>query len=503
MAGSDRKPPPTVIPPACSLGSSVNRKFEGFRKSYSSSPLVIRDNPDYFKPSVKVSSSVKGKSVLVDDSGSAPASSNNSKIKISFREDFLDKEASTSAGHVLKVSRFFSTSFGIKNSGLEEVWIHLPQLPLNCWNEFNIAQIASRVGIPLFLYGNMFNWWRREFARICVRVNLDAQLPTGIWIEGAQVRFFQRIEYEKISSFCFSSGKIGHSHLTCKMTKGVQHSGSPLNQINGAKHIAKEVTDVLKESVLTENKGSEDANSYGPWIHVNCRRKNFNLTNKCRPSYQSRKPLPGVMASSSGHFHTISKANALEEISLKEESEKREEAVSIAEGKIISFSTEVQDVTEVVGIYPRVIAAPVSGLTDEHIVYVSEPRLSVQNVVPDGEVKGLNSKRNCCPSCEYAGGMGRNKELVQGDVIGLRNVCVSSVTDYEAQKIILSGQDYGINGNGKSQYGGGTLGSSEAGKQKLKLSKELKLLGPIKESQRKRKGDGGIERPGASSPFHS
>ncbi|KAL0928563.1 hypothetical protein M5K25_000457 [Dendrobium thyrsiflorum] len=36
------------------------------------------------------------------------------------------------------------------------IWVRMPQLPLQCWDEVNIARIASMVGKPLMFDGNMF-----------------------------------------------------------------------------------------------------------------------------------------------------------------------------------------------------------------------------------------------------------------------------------------------------------------------------------------------------------
>lgn len=52
------------------------------------------------------------------------------------------------------------------------------------------------------------NEGRREFASVCVCINLDSKLPERVLIEGLSGRFFQKIEYEKVFSFCFNCGKI-------------------------------------------------------------------------------------------------------------------------------------------------------------------------------------------------------------------------------------------------------------------------------------------------------
>ncbi|PKU83443.1 integrator complex subunit 11 [Dendrobium catenatum] len=104
------------------------------------------------------------------------------------------------------------------------IWVRMPHLPLYCWDDINITCIASMVGTPLFLDGNMFQWSKREFARVCVRVALDKQLPLGILVEGTEGRFFQNLEYEIISSFCFECGKIGHIIEECEIIFEYQYA---------------------------------------------------------------------------------------------------------------------------------------------------------------------------------------------------------------------------------------------------------------------------------------
>ncbi|PKU73764.1 hypothetical protein MA16_Dca020763 [Dendrobium catenatum] len=45
------------------------------------------------------------------------------------------------------------------------IWIRMPHLPLQCWDEINVARIASLVGKPLMLDGNMFKWGDKRFCK--------------------------------------------------------------------------------------------------------------------------------------------------------------------------------------------------------------------------------------------------------------------------------------------------------------------------------------------------
>ncbi|KAI0497216.1 hypothetical protein KFK09_020438 [Dendrobium nobile] len=99
------------------------------------------------------------------------------------------------------------------------IWLRMPNLPLFCWYEINVARIASPIGIPLLIDGNMFQWSKREFSKVCVRMELDKQLPSGVWVEGPNGRFFQKVEYERISYLGYKCGMIEHLTNSCEVNK--------------------------------------------------------------------------------------------------------------------------------------------------------------------------------------------------------------------------------------------------------------------------------------------
>ncbi|KAL0928744.1 hypothetical protein M5K25_000663 [Dendrobium thyrsiflorum] len=142
--------------------------------------------------------------------------------------------------------QFHFTSLGLVISNMDR----MPHLPLQCWDEDNVALIASMIGVPLMLDGNMFLWGRREFARVCVRLELDKPLPLGVWVDGIAGRFFQKVEYEKISTFCYNCGMVGHDKSECTNGRAVEPSQ----------------VEVIGNLVATDR--SDHEKSYGPWILV-------------------------------------------------------------------------------------------------------------------------------------------------------------------------------------------------------------------------------------------
>ncbi|KAI0529189.1 hypothetical protein KFK09_001736 [Dendrobium nobile] len=157
---------------------------------------------------------------------------------------------------------------------LAPVWVRFPCLPLYCWDEDNIAKIASCLGTPMYIDGNTFRWGKWEFARVCVRIDLEKKLLNGVWVDGSAGRFFQRVEYEKIDLLCYQCGRVGHNREICpeNVSIGIQ------NQSLKEEEVGKE----NGEKNLQENKPSVISSEYEPWIHVHFKDRRINRGNVAR-----------------------------------------------------------------------------------------------------------------------------------------------------------------------------------------------------------------------------
>ncbi|XP_020682076.2 uncharacterized protein LOC110099311 [Dendrobium catenatum] len=116
------------------------------------------------------------------------------------------------------------------------VWIRLPNLPLQYWDDCNNARIALKIGVPLWIDAQTGNWGRREYARVCVRMCLDRKLQSGIWINGMNGRFYQKVVYEGIGILCYGCGKVGHQKEFCP-SKAVGQGG---NETRRAEELSKQ-----------------------------------------------------------------------------------------------------------------------------------------------------------------------------------------------------------------------------------------------------------------------
>ncbi|KAI0519701.1 hypothetical protein KFK09_007159 [Dendrobium nobile] len=155
------------------------------------------------------------------------------------------------------------------------LWIRLPNLPLHCWDEVNICRIASLVGKPYLLDGNMFQWSRREFARICVRVPLDMKLPNRVWVEGLNGKFFQKILYEGITNICSKCGFIDHKSDKCIEANLSKGTISVDNEVHKLKIKKDSVSSGFVEKAADDGDGNWTLVNYGKKRHrINLMKKN-------------------------------------------------------------------------------------------------------------------------------------------------------------------------------------------------------------------------------------
>ncbi|XP_020682363.1 uncharacterized protein LOC110099521 [Dendrobium catenatum] len=148
------------------------------------------------------------------------------------------------------------------------VWIRLPNLPLQSWDKINVYRIALKVGTLFLIDDNMFQWGLHEFARVCVRINLEDKLPLGFWAEGVSSKFYQKISYEKMPNICFKCGNIEHLEKFCPelyMESILVPNKPKVNSVEGGAAVMKEIP---KDNSLEKDTTKAKEDNCGPWIHV-------------------------------------------------------------------------------------------------------------------------------------------------------------------------------------------------------------------------------------------
>lgn len=136
------------------------------------------------------------------------------------------------------------------------LWVRLPNLPIEFWNDDVLSSILAPAGQFLFSDSSTKDKQRGGFARACVRINLDQPLRPGVRARGCHSPFWQQFAYEHLDGICTRCGSL---HFT---------GDCPF---------------------LVEAEPSSAAPLYGPWMAA--------LRQRCPPSGQfngPRRKTPGA-----------------------------------------------------------------------------------------------------------------------------------------------------------------------------------------------------------------
>ncbi|KAF6172969.1 hypothetical protein GIB67_006345 [Kingdonia uniflora] len=101
------------------------------------------------------------------------------------------------------------------------IWVNLKKVPVHLWTSHGIAKIASFIGTPLLLDKKTEDWTTSSFARVCVEVHSDKDLPNFIPIVYEGIRRLNiEVEYNWIPTKCSACKVFGHNTLKCPKKVG-------------------------------------------------------------------------------------------------------------------------------------------------------------------------------------------------------------------------------------------------------------------------------------------
>ncbi|WOK97316.1 hypothetical protein Cni_G06024 [Canna indica] len=158
------------------------------------------------------------------------------------------------------------------------VWVQLPDLPLEYWNENYLFNIACLIGRPLKIDENSFAWERGKFVRICIVLNFSMPVKQGILIGKPGKGLFQCIRYERLPTFCFHCGCLGHKISSCSQKKNSEVGNvSGLNPASDNATLHDNFKSVSNNSdtiaMNVDETNAPVAFIYGHWIRVNRRNR--------------------------------------------------------------------------------------------------------------------------------------------------------------------------------------------------------------------------------------
>ncbi|KAF7841175.1 TMV resistance protein N-like [Senna tora] len=92
------------------------------------------------------------------------------------------------------------------------MWIQFHNLPLEALAKKNVERIAKAVGkVEMIESPVLNNRILRTFARARVIIDMKKPLVVGFWVPRPGLsRIWITVKYEKLQSYCFSCGRMGH-----------------------------------------------------------------------------------------------------------------------------------------------------------------------------------------------------------------------------------------------------------------------------------------------------
>ncbi|KAI8543050.1 hypothetical protein RHMOL_Rhmol08G0188600 [Rhododendron molle] len=171
--------------------------------------------------------------------------------------------------HYLTVKKWHSNFIADMATAIKTaVWVRVPLLPTEFFEEDNIKEIDEKLGKYLKLDTKTYDSKRGSYARICVEMDLIQPLPPSIAVE----RYDYFLEYEHLHQICFSCGRVGHRWESCGMSpkseKGSGEVGSTVGNTGNPDNKAVKFNGQLVQENQTEI-------GFGEWMVVS-RKKTMN-----------------------------------------------------------------------------------------------------------------------------------------------------------------------------------------------------------------------------------
>ena len=133
------------------------------------------------------------------------------------------------------------------------VWVRLPKLPVEYYKPSILRDLGNAIGSVLRIDTHTATEMRGRFAKHCVQVDLEKPLIRIIKCSGLE----HPVQYEGISSMCFSYEWVGH-----------QSEGCPY-KTRSSKEVGEKIGEKDEAGNLSEHaKAAPEEEAFGPWVLV-------------------------------------------------------------------------------------------------------------------------------------------------------------------------------------------------------------------------------------------
>ncbi|MQL81184.1 hypothetical protein Taro_013643 [Colocasia esculenta] len=192
-------------------------------------------------------------------------------------EDFLKvlvRKSLYLKGYLFRFFRWVSDFDFSADPTLIPIWVGLPGLPVNLYNQDYLRCIAGNFGEVLRIHDSTIAWTQTAEALVCVDVDIARPLPDRIWIGQGEKGYWQPVRFHRVPPICNLCRKLGHSQEVCKrnvkdgaQTLAPQQPTIPPQVPNG-KNVDQEWRVVQKKGALTKRVIPNHLNSAIPVSNV-------------------------------------------------------------------------------------------------------------------------------------------------------------------------------------------------------------------------------------------
>ena len=147
------------------------------------------------------------------------------------------------------------------NVAITTAWVCLPNLPIEYYEPSFLQDIGKAIGPVLRIDTHTATKTKGRFVRLCIQISYDRPLIKLIKVEGIA----QLVQYEGLSSLCFSCGHVGHREDFCPSRVSTSEMAGG-DDANG---------EILKgKEAMPLDKSNPKSDNFEPWVLV-ARKKKF------------------------------------------------------------------------------------------------------------------------------------------------------------------------------------------------------------------------------------
>ncbi|XP_026451540.1 uncharacterized protein LOC113351829 [Papaver somniferum] len=103
------------------------------------------------------------------------------------------------------------------------IWVHLPGLSLEYWDEATLFTICKALGTPVKVDEATLNFYNGYYARVLVNIDLAGKIPNKLWIKTKFGGFMQNVILTKPPKFCDHCKIVGHLQIECRAKTSSPH----------------------------------------------------------------------------------------------------------------------------------------------------------------------------------------------------------------------------------------------------------------------------------------